>query len=64
MISYFLREWRWFQVAISAPSLALIMYYWLLPESPRWELAVGRKEEALETLKKAAKANKLPVGEL
>lgn len=64
LMSYYLREWRWFQIAISAPSLVLIIYYWLLPESPRWELAVGRKDPALQTLKKAAKSNKLPVGKL
>lgn len=62
LMSYYLREWRLFQIAISAPSLVLIIYYWLLPESPRWQLAVGKRSEAVQTMKKAAKCNKLPEG--
>lgn len=60
LISYYFRNWRQFQIIISVPSLFLISYYWLLPESPRWQLAVGNKEAAIATLKKAAKCNKLP----
>ncbi|XP_018565831.1 organic cation transporter protein isoform X2 [Anoplophora glabripennis] len=60
LISYFLRDWRYFQAAISAPSLCLVIYYWVLPESPRWQLAVGKKDEAVAVLKKAAKRNELP----
>ncbi|KAJ8958307.1 hypothetical protein NQ318_017453, partial [Aromia moschata] len=60
VIGYFLRDWRYFQAAISIPSVALVSYYWLLPESPRWQLAVGQKEEAVAMLKKAAKRNGLP----
>ncbi|KAG5891587.1 hypothetical protein JTB14_022252 [Gonioctena quinquepunctata] len=60
LISYYERDWRYFQAAISAPSLLLVIYFWILPESPRWQLAMGNKEPAIETLKKAAKCNKLP----
>ncbi|XP_074038898.1 organic cation transporter protein isoform X2 [Leptinotarsa decemlineata] len=60
LISYYQRDWRSFQAAISAPSLALIIYFWILPESPRWQLAMGNKESALKTLKNAAECNKLP----
>lgn len=59
-MSYFLRDWRYFQAAISLPSLVLIFYYWVLPESPRWLLADGRQEEAIKVLEKAANHNKLP----
>ncbi|XP_066150435.1 organic cation transporter protein-like [Euwallacea fornicatus] len=59
-ISYFLRDWRYFQTAISLPSLLLVFYYWVMPESPRWLLAGGKKEEAIAVLEKAANYNKLP----
>ncbi|KAJ8984883.1 hypothetical protein NQ317_002723 [Molorchus minor] len=59
VISYYLRDWRHFQAAISIPSIVLVSYYWLLPESPRWQLAVGKREEAVQSLKKAAKRNGL-----
>ncbi|KAJ8931773.1 hypothetical protein NQ314_015305 [Rhamnusium bicolor] len=64
LIGYFLRDWRYFQAAISAPSIALVAYYWILPESPRWQLAVGKKEEAIAILKKAAIRNDLPTSNI
>ncbi|CAG9768665.1 unnamed protein product [Ceutorhynchus assimilis] len=60
LISYFLRDWRYFQAAISLPSLILVFYYWALPESPRWLLAGGKKEKAISVLEKAAGCNNLP----
>nr|CAI5841743.1 unnamed protein product [Callosobruchus analis] len=59
-ISYYLRDWREFQIAISAPTMVLLFYFWVLPESPRWQLSMGKKEEATRVLKKAAAYNKLP----
>ncbi|VEN39402.1 unnamed protein product, partial [Callosobruchus maculatus] len=64
VIGYYLRDWRYFQIAISAPSIFLVVYYWILPESPRWQLAVGQKENAINTLRKAAKCNKLPTDKI
>ncbi|XP_076253252.1 organic cation transporter protein-like isoform X2 [Rhynchophorus ferrugineus] len=60
VISYFLRDWRYFQAAISLPSIILVFYYWVLPESPRWLLAGGKKEQAIDVLETAAKHNGLP----
>ncbi|KAL1505919.1 hypothetical protein ABEB36_005367 [Hypothenemus hampei] len=59
-ISYFLRNWRYFQAAISLPSILLIFYYWVMPESPRWLLASGKQEEAIKVLERAAACSKLP----
>lgn len=64
LFSYYVRDWRYFQIIISAPSLFLISYYWLLPESPRWQLAVGKEKLAITTLTKAAKWNKLPTEDI
>lgn len=61
---YFLRDWRYFQIAISLPSAILISYYWIMPESPRWLLTVGKTEEAIEVLEKAAFHNRLPTASI
>ncbi|XP_017787309.1 PREDICTED: organic cation transporter protein-like [Nicrophorus vespilloides] len=60
VFGYWIRDWRYFQLAISIPSVVLISYYWILPESPRWLLAVGKTEKAIKILEKAAYHNKLP----
>ena len=46
-----------FQLAISIPSVALVSYYWFVPESPRWLVAKGRFKEALKILKNGADTN-------
>lgn len=60
LFSYYLRNWRYFQASISLPSILLVFYYWVLPESPRWLLADGQKERAVAVLENAAKHNGLP----
>ncbi|CAH1134400.1 unnamed protein product [Ceutorhynchus assimilis] len=58
-IAYFIRDWRDLHVAISVLSLPYVSFSWLVPESPRWLLAIGKHKEALRILKKAAKENNL-----
>lgn len=58
--AYFIRDWHYLQFALSIPSIVLISYYWLIPESPRWLYTVGRVNEASSQLEKAAKTNNLP----
>lgn len=60
IFAYYLRNWRHLQLALSAPSLVLISYYWLVPESPRWLFTVGQIDKAADVLEKAAITNKLP----
>jgi MFS family permease len=60
LFAYFIRDWDRLQFALSIPSIILISYYWLLPESPRWLFAVGRVDESVKVLEKAAKCNNLP----
>ncbi|XP_065169619.1 organic cation transporter protein-like isoform X2 [Atheta coriaria] len=61
LFGYLFRDWRYSQLAISLPSIILISYFWLLPESPRWLLAAGEVEKATKILETAAKHNNLPV---
>ncbi|VVD00493.1 unnamed protein product [Leptidea sinapis] len=54
---YFFRNWSHFQLAISMPSILFMSYYYLLPESPRWLLTVGRVDDAVKIMETAAKRN-------
>lgn len=56
-IAYFVNEWRALQLWISIPSALMLLYYWILPESPRWLMQQGRHKEALKILGKVAKTN-------
>ncbi|XP_076466187.1 organic cation transporter protein-like [Babylonia areolata] len=57
-IAYLVRHWRYLEIALSVPSVVLLAYWWLLPESPRWLAAKGRKEEALKVLEKITASNR------
>ncbi|KAJ8959922.1 hypothetical protein NQ314_006124 [Rhamnusium bicolor] len=56
-IAWLLREWRHLQLAISLPGFLFLGLWWLIPESPRWLLALGRTQEVIVILEKAARAN-------
>ncbi|KYM96439.1 WD repeat and HMG-box DNA-binding protein 1 [Cyphomyrmex costatus] len=61
LISYLTLTWYGFQMAVSIPSIFLLSYYWIIPESPRWLLVVGKHKRAERILLKAARRNKIPV---
>ncbi|XP_064072374.1 organic cation transporter protein-like [Vanessa tameamea] len=56
-LAYWLRDWRKLEFALATLSSIYLIYWLLIPESPRWLLATGRNKKALEVLKKAAKQN-------
>ncbi|KAB7493647.1 Organic cation/carnitine transporter 7 [Armadillidium nasatum] len=56
--AYFLRDWRSLQLALGIFGGILLIFFWVLPESPRWLASKGRPQEALEILKTIAKWNK------
>jgi len=58
VIAYFIRQWQNLQLAISVPCVLLGIFYWTIPESPRWLMAEGRFDEAMAILKAGAKRNK------
>merc|ERR1719348_339391 len=58
---YWLRNFHWHLVAISAMvGVGSVILYWL-PESPRWLIAKGKIEEAQKILSVASKRNGRPV---
>lgn len=55
--------WRTFILVVYPPSLLFLTYIYFLPESIRWLLSKGRKEEAVEIIMKAAKMNNVTLSE-
>ncbi|KAL0830928.1 hypothetical protein ABMA28_003009 [Loxostege sticticalis] len=55
--------WRTFILVVYPPSLLFLLYIYLLPESIRWLLSKGRKEEAVEIIMKAAKTNNVTLSD-
>lgn len=56
-VTYLLRDWRSLALATSTPFLLYYLYWFVLPESPRWLLMMGRLEEANTILKTIARVN-------
>ncbi|XP_076241580.1 carcinine transporter isoform X1 [Calliopsis andreniformis] len=56
-VTYLIRDWRTLAVTTSGPFLLYFLYWWFLPESPRWLLAKGRLGEANDILERLAKIN-------
>ncbi|CAL4171622.1 unnamed protein product, partial [Meganyctiphanes norvegica] len=58
ILAYFIRDWAQLSLATTIPFLAFFLFYWVLPESPRWLLAAGRFKEAEKVMIKMARVNK------
>ncbi|XP_050361556.1 carcinine transporter [Nymphalis io] len=56
-VTYILRDWRSLALATSVPFFFYYLYWFILPESPRWLLMRGRLEEANNILKTIARIN-------
>ncbi|KAF9423514.1 hypothetical protein HW555_001069 [Spodoptera exigua] len=57
-LAYWLRDWRKLESALGACSSLFILYWFWIPESPRWLLATGQTERAAEILKDITRENK------
>ncbi|XP_070567165.1 organic cation transporter protein-like [Ptychodera flava] len=57
LLAYFIREWWLLQLIVSLPAILLFTYWWLLPESPRWLISVGKMEEAEEIIRNMGRVN-------
>ncbi|XP_023034599.2 solute carrier family 22 member 13 [Drosophila willistoni] len=63
-IAYFLNNWRILSLVTSTPIIFGLVLYFFLPESPRWLLSVGRIDEGMRNIQRAADVNgaKIPEG--
>nr|CAD7456577.1 unnamed protein product [Timema tahoe] len=57
-IAYLLPRWDYLNLAISLPALLIFGIWLAIPESPRWLMTQGKKEEVMEVIKTAARCNK------
>ncbi|KAL1770446.1 solute carrier family 22 member 1 [Sigmodon hispidus] len=64
-VAYAIPHWRWLQLAVSLPTFFFLLYYWLVPESPRWLLSQKRTTQAIRIMEQIAQKNKkLPPADL
>ncbi|KAM6462835.1 solute carrier family 22 member 2-like isoform 1-T2 [Liasis olivaceus] len=56
-LAYAIPNWRWLQLAVTFPMFFLLLYYWCLPESPRWLITQGQNARAMKLVDEIAKKN-------
>ncbi|KAG8193139.1 hypothetical protein JTE90_006971 [Oedothorax gibbosus] len=57
-VAWFIRNWFWFQFALGMSLLPVAFCFRIIPESPRWLLMRGKKDQLERLLKEAASLNK------
>ncbi|XP_034416220.1 solute carrier family 22 member 13b [Cyclopterus lumpus] len=63
-LAYLIPNWRILQLVLFTPLVVVLgIFYWILPESARWLITQGRKEEAIKEVRRAAKVNRRKVPE-
>ncbi|XP_054451512.1 solute carrier family 22 member 2 [Pteronotus mesoamericanus] len=60
-VAYVLPHWRWLQLAVTLPNFCFLLYYWCIPESPRWLISQNRSAKALRVLKQISRKNGKPM---
>ncbi|KAL1244239.1 Organic cation transporter [Trichinella spiralis] len=60
-IASLLRNWRHLLIVTSAPSAVYLIFWWIIPESPRWLLLKKRYSQASDILVRAARFNRRSV---
>jgi SP family arabinose:H+ symporter-like MFS transporter len=50
-------NWRWMLLVMGIPALCFFIFLFFVPESPRWLVKAGRKDESLSILKRIAGEN-------
>lgn len=55
--AYIWRDWRQLQFAISFVPVPFLLFWFLMPESPRWLFEQGKNEKAVAVCEKMAKKN-------
>ncbi|XP_071114672.1 organic cation transporter protein-like [Haliotis cracherodii] len=58
-LAYFIRDWHTLELATAIPVAACLVYWWIIPESPRWLLKQCRQEEAEVIIRRMADVNRV-----
>ncbi|XP_036727951.1 solute carrier family 22 member 2 isoform X2 [Balaenoptera musculus] len=56
-VAYALPHWRWLQFTVTLPNFCFLLYYWCVPESPRWLISQNKDAKAMKIIKHIAKKN-------
>lgn len=62
-IAMFVRNFRIILRFSYAPALLVISYFWLIPESSRWLMIIGRQREAVNVILRAAQVNRVKLSD-
>lgn len=60
LFAYFLRNWQDYTLGLAIPPVLYLSYFFIVKESPRWLMSVGKVDKAVEIVTEAAILNKLP----
>ncbi|XP_072493808.1 solute carrier family 22 member 1-like [Notamacropus eugenii] len=56
-IAYVIPHWRWLQLTVTVPTFLFLLYYWCVPESPRWLLSQKKSAKAIKIMDLIAQKN-------
>lgn len=57
LLVWAIRNWRYVQLAISAPCIVFFAHIWLLPQSPLWLVVEGKLHSAENLIERMAQQN-------
>ena len=61
LVAYYQQDWATLQQIMSGLVLGLVLFWFFMPESPRWLLSRNKYTEAILVLNKGAKYNRRPL---
>lgn len=57
LVQWLTLDWRTLLRIVRVPFIVIVVFYWTMPESVRWLISKRRQGEAVDILRKIARAN-------